>query len=154
MLALGIAVPGEFRLHSAQESPVLVATRFGCNSNDSVANADAGATATENPSRNLDDWSCGHGDDGTNPDMDVQWGPIVSVVICCTTRKLIEKPSRHTLKVYGRLMKRLLSQLGFDTQKMNWLPKKTLWRYTESDLGGLDWLLGRRFRDQFGKWWV
>ena len=56
-----------------QESPVSVATRFGCNSNDSVANA---MPVQRNGKSKLEicDWSV-DGDDGTNPDLDVQWGP-------------------------------------------------------------------------------
>jgi len=135
MLALGIAVPGQVSLHTARESCV-GDDRFGCNRNDSVANADAGATALENPSRNLiiGLWT---GDDGTNPDLDVQWGPntVGSDLLYHTTteRKAFAAYTQGVWQVNDKIA----VTAGIRYAKDELVAEENLWRYTESDLGGL-----------------
>ena len=143
MLALGIAVPGQISLHSARD-PVLVATRFGCNSNDSVANADAGATATENPSRNLmiGLWT---GDDGTNPDLDVQWGPnSVGSDLLYHTQTNRKAFAAYTQGVW-QVNDKVAVTAGIRYAKDELVAEENLWRYTESDLGGLIGFWGGAF---------
>ncbi len=135
MLALGIAVPGQISLHSAKESCV-GSDRFGCNRNDSVANADAGATALENPSRNLmiGLWT---GDDGTNPDLDVQWGPnTVGSDLLYGTQTDRKAFAAYTQGVW-QINDEFALTVGLRYAKDELVAEENLWRYTESDLGGL-----------------
>ena len=143
MLALGIAVPGQISLHSARDSCV-GSDRFGCNSNDSVANADAGATATENPSRNLmiGLWT---GDDGTNPDLDVQWGPnSVGSDLLYHTQTNRKAFAAYTQGVW-QVNDKVAVTAGIRYAKDELVAEENLWRYTESDLGGLIGFWGGAF---------
>ena len=135
MLALGIAVPGDVDLYTARESCV-GQTRFGCNPNDSVANADAGATATENPSRNLviGLWN---GDDGSNPDKDVRWGPnSIGSDLLYHTRTEREAFAAYTQGVW-QVSEKVAVTAGIRYAKDELVAQENLFRYTESDLGGL-----------------
>ena len=102
MGALGISVPGPVTLHSARDS-CIGDTRFGCNRNDSVENADAGATAAENPSRNLQIgvWA---GMTAQTRILMLNGVQIPSEVICYITLKLSEKHLLLTLKQFGKSM--------------------------------------------------
>ena len=143
MLALGIAVPGDVDLYTARESCV-GQTRFGCNPNDSVANADAGATATENPSRNLviGLWN---GDDGTNPDKDVRWGPnSIGSDLLYHTRTERKAFAAYTQGVW-QVSEKVAITAGVRYAKDELVAQENLFRYTESDLGGLIGFWGGAF---------
>ena len=143
MLALGIAVPGDVDLYTARESCV-GQTRFGCNPNDSVENADAGATATENPSRNLviGLWN---GDDGTNPDKDVRWGPnSIGSDLLYHTRTERKAFAAYTQGVW-QVSEKVAVTAGLRYAKDELVAQENLFRYTESDLSGLIGFWGGAF---------
>ena len=135
MAALGISTPGPVTLHSARDS-CIGDDRFGCNRNDSVENADAGATATENPSRNLQigAWA---GDDGSNPDLDVKWGPnTLGSDLLYHTQTKREAFAAYTQAVWDISDKFALT-MGLRYAEDELIAEENLFRYTESDLGGL-----------------
>ena len=135
MSALGITVPGPVTLHSARDS-CIGDDRFGCNRNDSVENADAGATALEDPSRNLQVglWA---GDDGSNPDLDVQWGPnTLGSDLLYHTQTKREAFAAYTQAVWDISDKFALT-MGLRYAEDELIAEENLFRYTESDLGGL-----------------
>ena len=135
MGALGISVPGPVTLHSARDS-CIGDDRFGCNRNDSVENADAGATATENPSRNLQIgvWA---GDDGSNPDLDVQWGPnTLGSDLLYHTQTKREAFAAYTQAVW-EINEQFALTMGLRYAEDELVAEENLFRYTESDLGGL-----------------
>jgi len=122
-------------LHSARDS-CAGSTRFGCNRNDSVENADAGATATENPSRNLQIglWT---GDNGTNPDMDVKWGPnTLGSDLLYHTQTQREAFAAYTQAVW-QINDQFALTMGLRYAEDTLVAEENLFRYTESNLSGL-----------------
>ena len=122
-------------LHSARDS-CAGSTRFGCNRNDSVENADAGATATENPSRNLQIglWT---GDNGTNPDLDVKWGPnTLGSDLLYHTQTQREAFAAYTQAVW-QINDQFALTMGLRYAEDTLVAEENLFRYTESNLSGL-----------------
>ena len=115
-----------------------------CNRNDSVENADAGATATENPSRNLQIgvWA---GDDGNNPDLDVKWGPNTFGSDLLYHTQTERKAFAAYTQAVWEINDQFALTMGLRYARTSCLLKKILFRYTESDLGGIDCVWGGAF---------
>ncbi len=134
----------------SQQALSLHSARDACKDNDSPycqRNGSVGVTdpALENPSRNLLSavWL---GDNGTNPDLDVQWGPntLGSDVLYHT------QTQREAFAAYSQGVWQINDQfaltvgLRYASDKV--LAEENLFRYAESDISGLNSVLGWRIR--------